>query len=520
MTMTHDDNFFYRDGPLQAPVDEAAEKWKVMIVDDDEDVHELTDLILKDFSCDGFGLEFLHAYSGRDARNLIERHPDTALMLLDVVMETDNAGLQVVKHVRETLENRMVRIILRTGQPGIAPEKEVIRDYDINDYKEKSELTIQKLYNAVFSALRSYRDIRTIHHNREGLERVVKSSSLLFNLQSFHNIARNAFSQLHSIIKPTGKNGKAPFCSGFLATFSGAAPTLIAGSAEYMKDGELTHFKDVPPEIVWHARRSVNEKANFFTNDSCYLYFPTSNRLQNVAYLRYARPLNEWDRRLLEILSSSITMAFDNVWLYRQIGTIQESAILSLAKLAEFKDTDTGNHIHRVSVNTERAARALFSGGKYPEDIDALFIEQIGLASILHDIGKVGVPESILLKKGQLTEEEWRIIKLHTTIGGEILRKAAEGIQGRNYLALAADIALYHHERFTGGGYPFGLTGHAIPVSARIVAVVDVYDALVSERPYKKPISHEKALAIIRNESGVSFDPVVVTAFLEALQPD
>ena len=520
MTTPHDDNFFYRDGPLPEPVDESAEKWKVMIVDDDEDVHELTDLILKDFSCDGLGLEFLHAYSGRDARHLIEHHPDTALILLDVVMETDNAGLQVVKHIRETLNNRMVRIILRTGQPGIAPEKEVIRDYDINDYKEKSELTIQKLYNAVFSALRSYRDIRTINHNREGLERIVKSSALLFSLQSFHNVAGNAFSQLHTIIKPSEGNGKTPFCSGFLATFSGAAPTVIAGSGDYAKAGETMLFRDIPPEIAWRARRSVNEKTSFFTDDSCFIYFPTCNSLQSVAYLRYARPLNEWDRRLIEILSSSITMAFDNAWLYRQIGSIQESAILSLAKLAEFKDTDTGNHIQRVSVNAERAARALYSRGSYPKEIDALFVEQIGLASILHDVGKVGVPESILLKKGKLTEEEWRVIKLHATIGGEILRKAAEGLQGRNYLAMAADIALYHHERFNGGGYPFGLTDHGIPVSARIVAVVDVYDALVSERPYKKPISHEEALVIIKSESGASFDPVIVAAFLESIRPD
>ena len=143
--------------------------WKVMIVDDDPEVHQATKLALKKFSFEGKSLAFLSAYSGQAAKELMLANPDTAFVLLDVVMETDNSGLEVVKYVRQKLKNELVRIILRTGQPGEAPEESVILDYDINDYKLKVDLTKQKLLTTTISALRSYRDLLTIENHRREL---------------------------------------------------------------------------------------------------------------------------------------------------------------------------------------------------------------------------------------------------------------------------------------------------------------------------------------------------------------
>ncbi len=140
--------------------------WKVMIVDDEPEVHRITKITLNKFEFDNRPIEFLHAYSAAEAKELLATTPDVALLLLDVVMEFDHAGLDVVKFVRDELQNKMVRIVLRTGQPGQAPEDDVVTNYDINDYKDKTELTSQKLRTLLRASLRSYRDIRTLESNR------------------------------------------------------------------------------------------------------------------------------------------------------------------------------------------------------------------------------------------------------------------------------------------------------------------------------------------------------------------
>ena len=146
------------------------EPWKIMIVDDEEEVHRVTHLVLDNFTFEDAGVNLISAYSGEEAKNLLARHPDTALILLDVVMESDQAGLEVARYIRNELKNSFIRIILRTGQPGHAPEQQVIVDYDINDYKSKSELTSQKLFTTVTAGLRYFRDIHTIEKSRQRLD--------------------------------------------------------------------------------------------------------------------------------------------------------------------------------------------------------------------------------------------------------------------------------------------------------------------------------------------------------------
>ncbi|MCB1552315.1 MAG: DUF3369 domain-containing protein, partial [Xanthomonadales bacterium] len=157
--------------------------WKVLIVDDEPEIHSVTKLVLGDFQFESRPLSFLSAYSGSDGKRRLQEHPDIALMLLDVVMETDHAGLDVARWTRDELKNTFIRIVLRTGQPGQAPEQRVTTEYDINDYKEKTELTTQKLTATVRVALRGYRDIMLIERARQGLERVIESSAFIFSRQ-------------------------------------------------------------------------------------------------------------------------------------------------------------------------------------------------------------------------------------------------------------------------------------------------------------------------------------------------
>jgi len=142
--------------------------WKILIVDDEPDIHEITQLNLKNFQFESRNLEFFLAYSAQQARDILQKHPDIALALIDVVMETDDAGLTLVKYIREELKYKMIRLVIRTGQPGQAPERYVIDNFDIDDYKDKTELTTQKLYTTVRSALKSFRDLMAIDMNRKG----------------------------------------------------------------------------------------------------------------------------------------------------------------------------------------------------------------------------------------------------------------------------------------------------------------------------------------------------------------
>jgi putative two-component system response regulator len=189
----------------------------------------------------------------------------------------------------------------------------------------------------------------------------------------------------------------------------------------------------------------------------------------------------------------------------------QEELILSMAELSEFRSEETGYHLKRVSQYTRILARDVaihFPG--YGLSLSAA--EEISMVSPLHDIGKVAIPDRILHKPGKLTAEEWEIMKTHAAIGGNLLRKIHDKT-GSPYLAYAYEIAMHHHERWDGGGYPDGLRGEAIPMPARIMAVADVYDALTSERCYKAAFSHEKARAILEEGDGSHFDPGLIEAF-------
>jgi putative two-component system response regulator len=188
--------------------------------------------------------------------------------------------------------------------------------------------------------------------------------------------------------------------------------------------------------------------------------------------------------------------------------------IFAMAKLAESRDNETGAHLERMREYSRLLAEELTRWPKFSTTIDGDYVQLLYLTSPLHDIGKVGIPDAVLLKPGRLTPEEFEVMKTHTLLGGETLKSVANSRPEAEFLTMAEDIALTHHEHYSGAGYPHGLKGEEIPLSGRIVAVADVYDALTSRRVYKPAYSHETARSIIIEGSGTQFDPDVVKAFL------
>jgi response regulator RpfG family c-di-GMP phosphodiesterase len=204
----------------------------------------------------------------------------------------------------------------------------------------------------------------------------------------------------------------------------------------------------------------------------------------------------------------------DLVASYRKVQNARSATILGLAKLAEYRDEGTGTHLERIREYAKMIVEVLAQNPKYSDYITPDYIDYLYQSSILHDIGKVGIPDAILLKPGKLNDKEFEIIKRHTLLGGEAIKAIESQIEGRSFLYLGKEIAYHHHEKWDGSGYPRGLKGQNIPLSARIVALADVYDALTTKRFYKAAYSHQQAKQIILSLKGTHFDPEVVDVFL------
>lgn len=222
---------------------------------------------------------------------------------------------------------------------------------------------------------------------------------------------------------------------------------------------------------------------------------------QTVVHLRQ---IEQYNKHLKEMVREQV----------KDISKAQLGAIFALSKLAESRDSDTGTHLERVRAYCEILAKELRKTGKYPQLEDPIYLETLYAASPLHDIGKVGIPDSILLKAGKLTDEEFEIMRTHTLLGASTLRAADKEHPGNSFIQTGIEIAECHHEKWDGTGYPHGLAGDQIPLSARIIALADVYDALRAKRCYKEAFSHEKSAGIILASRGTHFDPDVVDAFV------
>lgn len=219
------------------------------------------------------------------------------------------------------------------------------------------------------------------------------------------------------------------------------------------------------------------------------------------------------------ILSAAVTISL-SIYIsgfsttLKRLYSTKKATVLGLAKLAEHKDNETGDHLIRLKKYSGIIASYLYEFHNYDGYITKIYIEDIKLSSVLHDIGKVGIRDSILLKPGKLDKNEFEEMKRHTIIGGEVITEIEKNTAGRTIYTIGKEVALYHHEKWDGSGYPFGLKEGEIPLSARIVSIVDVYDALTTKRPYKEPMSHEEALIIITEGSGKHFDPLMVEALI------
>jgi len=265
------------------------------------------------------------------------------------------------------------------------------------------------------------------------------------------------------------------------------------------------------------ARRCLEEEAYLFAGDllvsAAMVVSGHAVGVLNVSDRRGGLPYTALDLEYIDLIRGIAAPAVRNLLNRQARDEARDSVVIALAKLAEHRDTDTGKHLDRVTRFSLLLAEHLRVRTPFRDAIDAEFLHDLERAVPLHDIGKVAIPDHILLKPGKLTPEEVVVMQAHAEVGAKTLRSLAERCPGVSFLKMAEEIAHFHHERYEGSGYPRGLQGEVIPLAARIAALADVYDAITTKRVYKEAMSHEEAADIICSQAGKQFDPAVVDAF-------
>jgi response regulator RpfG family c-di-GMP phosphodiesterase len=478
--------------------------WKILIADDEEEIHVVTKLALSGTELHGRPIQFLHAYSGHAAVKTMRDNPDIALALMDVVMESEHAGLDAIQAIRRELANPFVRIVLRTGQPGQAPEREVVTRYDIDDYKEKTELTAKKLFTVVHTGLAHYRQLRTLERSKIGLRQVIDATATVFQQQSLVTLAEGMLQQVAALLHPDS-DAVMVRASGFAAMSMGEdGLKVLAGTGPYAACAGQSADEVVDAaarRLIDQARR---DKANQYGDRHFVAYFHSRTGTDSVLYLTSPAPIQVGDVDLVNLFCRNISIALENRYLEDQKEQAQAEMVVALSEAIEARSRETGNHVRRVA----EYARLLAELSGLGEDTAHLLY----LAAPLHDAGKIAIPDAILNKPGAHTEAETEVMRSHAELGRQIFAERDSPV-----LKAAAIVAGEHHERWDGLGYPNGFRGEQIHIFGRITALADVFDALTHQRCYKEAWPLRRTLQYLVEERGRRFDPELIDVFMQNL---
>lgn len=486
------------------------ERYKIIIADDDEQIHSISKVMLEHFIFEGKKLTFIDTYSGAQTKKVLEENPDTAVVFLDVVMETSDAGLKVVEYLRNVLKNKYTRIILRTGQPGEAPEEDVIRDFDINDYRLKTEMTVKRLYTSLYVALRSYRDLRNIERHQEGLKKIIQATGHIFKSNSLDEFLMCMLEELSNFRKYDDRDLLYLFeerveidkKSGFVSVPENNKHKIIAGTGKFKEliGRPIEEIHDLFEVREFLQNNKIWDSQVHRLKMGVLIANKVNNTAKNYIFIEGEEDILDFD--LIDLFLANFSIAVENYILNHMLNFAQREIIIAFAETVESHFDETGSHIKRISEMMYKFALCLnFS---YSE------AELIRVASTMHDLGKIAISDSIIKKPGKLLECEFEIIRKHPQNGYDILNKAELPA-----LKLAAEIALNHHEKYDGTGYPSMKKENEIPLSARMMTIVDVFDAMTHQRVYKEASTIDETLKYIQDQEGKHFDPELTQLFIK-----
>ncbi|PWC36432.1 response regulator [Azospirillum sp. TSO35-2] len=507
--MLHDDARPGTVGPVARP------PFRVLIVDADPALLATARTALDGLAIDGAGVTLDSVTSAAEARTALQEHPDTALILLEIALEGGRAGLELIAHLRRDLGNRRTRIVVCAAHPDAASEEEAITANDVSDWRPKAELTPRALRTAVAGQLRTFAGLQALAAGRKGLARMLVATTGLLEMRTPDVLFPNILPRVVGLL---GIGHHALLCiqGDTLPRDRRIRVRAATGRFARWKDVDLAELGE--PRVEAALDRLSPGSETIVEPDFCALRLRASGGITGMIYVegRNDGTAREW--QLLELFRNKCSIAFENALLIEELNTSQKATVLAMGALAEYKDNAATGHLQRMERLVGAIARELHRREAFRDELDADFVEKVGLAALLHDVGMLSVSDETLGMPGELTGIDMQMIQRHTEIGHRILAEAAVPLRGRSLLSIAAEIARCHHERYDGSGYREGLKGDAIPISARITAVADVFDALITRRQYRGAWLVEDAIAWIIERSGRDFDPRVVDAFVHVVR--
>lgn len=451
---------------------------RVLLVDDEH-------LILSSYgrTLRGLDVEVVVAEGAAEGLELMAQAP-VDVVIADYRMPGMN-GDEFLERVRERYPDT-VRM-LNTAYADVEVVEEVVRRGGIFRFLTKP-CDADKLRSAVTDALEQHRSL---------CETKRRSHQLQLNLQSFRMVFHSALDPM--IVSDLDGNLVEVNNAFIQATGYGSRQETLAQRPTIM-----SYWAQ---EEQWPKIRSTVRQQGYWSDE-------VHHKSEDRYSLLSISMVKDDDGRPFALVAVEKDITARRR-LERESRAAQYEVILSLAKLAEYRDPETFAHLERMRRYSRILADRLSRNPKFAALIDQAYVEAVFASSPLHDVGKVGIPDSVLLKPGKLTAEEWKVMQLHTRIGAQILSVAGSSLSEKTWLAMAHTIAMQHHEKVDGSGYPVGLEGEQIDLSARIVALADAYDAITSKRVYKNAFPHDEARKRILESSGSHFDPDVVEAFLD-----
>ncbi|XLZ72821.1 HD domain-containing phosphohydrolase [Massilia sp. SR12] len=496
-----DDDMLFDDDETPPPA-ASAQPWEILIVDDEQAVHQVTELVMSDFEFDGRRVHFTHCYSGTEARALLAAPGKFALILLDVVMESEHAGLELVRYIREELVDRNVRIVLRTGQPGQAPQALVLKTYDINDYREKTELTHAKLSTVFYSGLRAYRDLMRLERARLGLRRSVDAITQVCDSDNLRHFCSAVLEQASALLGHAAEGVCASRLSAYAAARQPGRLQVLAVTPAYAGLQRQESLEHLPAPVRDAFVRCMAEQADHFGPLYYACYYRTREGNESLLYMSFSEPVEAEGRELLGLFAANVAITYEKLLAREEAEATQSAIIHILGEALESRSAASGGHVERVGEIAAMLGQAV--------DMPDGAVRQLRQAAPLHDIGHAGIPDAILNQPGPLDAAQRARMQGHSEIGWQMLSRSQQPV-----LKLAARIAREHHERWDGAGYPQGLRGADISLAARITALADFVDAMVSPRCYRPPHTLQRAIEEVREGSGSRFDPALANLLLQ-----